>query len=517
MRLDGPAVQYMLFREFGAAEGEGFSRGETYDYPILYEAEADMRGHVVLLRSPEWLSGNPDMNGTLCVCPDRQTAQLARKSGAAVVWLGDDVAFQHLYNRMQHVFVETERLDARLRTLVDTCAGMQSLIDACVEAMGYSCALIDEQYRFVCKALVRAGADTHNGNPKTTDFESGLLDSETLDSDVIDLFMGSRKYRYMRTSRNVFTIPSSGSLMMKNIFSGDRLIGSLIMEHKGNALSARFVRFLLSYLGSFVEDAYNHMGSFGMFSLDVERVKTALQAAATGDVADCANLEALLVENGHNRGHEFSVLRIERSFTNDGADERSYLARRFELALSRAYCFTYKGELLMLVDVTQHARENEGGFVQELPLVARENLAKVGISRLFTEMNYFGAAIEQARIALEYGIEKSPTNWCHRFEDCAFPWLVQRAAGDIPPERICHPAVTTLLRYDDSHGTDLLHTLSTFMKRRYNATTAANDLFVARSTLIHRLVRIKELTKIDFDDPQDRDYLSLSLAMISLL
>ena len=123
----------------------------------------------------------------------------------------------------------------------------------------------------------------------------------------------------------------------------------------------------------------------------------------------------------------------------------------------------------------------------------------------------------KARIALESGGENDPTNWCYRFDDYVFPWLVAQAIGNVPPECTCHPAVTKLLRYDEVHETDLLHTLSTFIRFRYNASTAARDLFVARSTLLHRLARIEELTRIDFDNPADMAYLSLSLAMIAHL
>ncbi len=74
-----------------------------------------------------------------------------------------------------------------------------------------------------------------------------------------------------------------------------------------------------------------------------------------------------------------------------------------------------------------------------------------------------------------------------------------------------------LLRYDAAHDAELLHTLSTFIRCRYNATIAARELYVARSTLLHRLERIEELARIDFDNQADMTYLSLSLAMISRL
>lgn len=509
MKLDGFAVQYLLSREFADVEAEGISRGALFDYPMLYDVSADMGGHVVLVPNHERPANDVDMNGTLCVCVGEESARSAREAGAAVLSLRVDFPFQHLYNHVMRVFLEQERLDAQLRTLVDTYAGFQPLLEACAHATGHPCALVDEQYRLVCRSSPEAVA------------QAGEQDAgpggEALEPDAIDLFMASPEYRYKRASRTVFTLPSSGNLMMKNVFSQGELVGSLVIEHEGDAFGAIYVRFFLDYLASFVEEAYGRIGSFGVSSVGSGHVKAALAGAAAGNAADRANLEAALAESGHAQDADFAVLRIERSFTNEGADERDYLIRRLELAWPYAYCFEHDGGLFVLVDVSEGLHGGGKGFARDLPAVARDNLVKVGISRSFNDIGLLDAALAQAEIALECGSERDPMNWSYRFGDYAFPWLVERAVGDTPPEFVCHPAVTALLRYDAAHDSELLHTLSVFMRCRYNATTAAGELYVARSTLLHRLARIERLVKIDWDNQSDMAYLALSLAMISRL
>ena len=524
MKLDGPAVQYLLSREFGNVTSEGIFRGTMFDYPMLYDVSIDMAGHVVLIPSHERPLEDADMSGTLCVCVGEESAQSAREANAAVLLIGGEVTFQHLYNSMQSIFVENERLDAQLRALVDTYAGFQPLLDACARLMGFSCSLIDEQYRLVCASSAgtgfrtghhvdSAGADGSSGNPAAFD-RNDAAKADTLEPDAIDLFMASQKYRYMRASHRAFAVPNSDNLMMKNVFSKNQLVGALLMEHDGDVLSARYVRFLLNYLGAFVEEAYGRIGSFGVVSIGSEHVKAAIQSILMEDATGYASLEGALVESGHAPGCECMVLRMERSFTNEGADERGYLAHRLELAWPHAYCFIGEDGLFMLVDVSEGACGYGKAFAKELPLVARENLAKVGISRTFTDMADFDAARIQASIAFERGGEVDPTSWCYRYDDYAFSWLVAQATRDTPPAFVCHSAVTTLARYDKRHGTNLLGTLSVFMKRRYNATSAANELLIARSTLLHRLARIEELTGLDFEDSDDLTYLAFSLAMV---
>jgi len=340
---------------------------------------------------------------------------------------------------------------------------------------------------------------------------------EAFELDSIDLFMASPEYHYLRSSKTVFTLPNSSNLMMKNVFSKGELVGSLVIEHLGDALGTRYVSFLLNYLTSFIEDAYGRIGSFGISSVSAGLVKAALQDALNGDAAGYGDLETALVESGHKRDCDYVVLRIERSFTNEGAEEREYLAHRLEMSWPFAYCFVYEDALFALADVSDGALGAGKDFSKKLPLVARENLVKVGASRTFNDIRKLDVAIAQAGIALKYGSEIDPMNWRYRFGDYAFSWLVSRALGDMPPEFVYHPAITVLLRYDESHGTDLLNTLSTFIRCRYNATTTSNELFVARSTLLHRLDRIDKLVKINYDNASEMTYISLSLAMMSHL
>ena len=519
MKLDGATVQYLLAREYGDVGGVNITRSGLYDYPILYDASSDMSGHTVLVPDHERPHAMPFMEGVLCVCLGDACAASAIEAGFPVVSVRN-VTFQRLYNYMQTLFVRNERMDAQMRAYVDAHAGFQVLLDACAQAMRWSCALIDERYRIVCHSEYRPEADEGNlASPTST----GMLGTE-----VIDLFMASRSYQHMRQSRNVFSMPGSSDLFMKNVFSGGRLVGTLVARYGGEAQSARFVRFLLNYLCPFVVEMHERVGSFEMELTKPNFIRAALQRAAGGDAAESAALEDLLAgdviaqtsQAGAHPGEpdslasvraaRYLVARIERQFTNEGAEGHDYLIRRFELALSHVYCFQRDGRLYLLAVLG----DDVGGFRQELVTVARDNLCKVGVSRAFAGMDALGIALIQADAALDQGGADDPLQWYYRFGDYALSWLAGRARGEFSPESVGHPAVSILLDYDAEHGTDLLYTLRVFMRDRYNATEAARDLFVARSTLLNRLERIGELTQLDLDDVDERAYLAFTFAMM---
>ena len=317
-----------------------------------------------------------------------------------------------------------------------------------------------------------------------------------------------------RSSHRVTSVPGSNDLFMKNLFNGAQLIGTLVMRHEFGALNARYVKFLLEYLGKYTEELFSRIGSFGFRPHGGERVRTMLTTLLTGEGGDAAQADAMLAAAGHEAGSKFLVVRIERSFTHEGKEDYGYLARRFELSWPQAYCVVLDDGLYMLADIGSQPPAFGSGFLYELVEIARDNLAKVGISRPFQSMGDLGAAKAQASIAYKHGSVVDPTFWCYRFEEYALDWLLAQSRGEMPLEYVGHPAAMALARYDEEHGTELLHTLATFMRYRYNATAASEALYVARSTLLNRLERIHDLTGVDLNDFEERVYLEVSLLMM---
>ena len=99
------------------------------------------------------------------------------------------------------------------------------------------------------------------------------------------------------------------------------------------------------------------------------------------------------------------------------------------------------------------------------------------------------------------------------FGDYVVPWLLAEGKGSWPAAYVCHPAIVELARHDEENGTDYLGTLKTYMACCYNASAAAKDLFIVRTTLLYRLERMAEIADVNFADLGERTYLALSLAL----
>ena len=86
-----------------------------------------------------------------------------------------------------------------------------------------------------------------------------------------------------------------------------------------------------------------------------------------------------------------------------------------------------------------------------------------------------------------------------------------RGQGSIFPS--LQEVLAPLEAYDARHGTDLVNTLSVYVKTGGNITTTADTLFLHRNSVAYRLLRIQELSGLKLRDTQIRSLLLAALAL----
>ncbi|HHT44100.1 MAG TPA: hypothetical protein GXZ89_01150 [Fastidiosipila sp.] len=73
-----------------------------------------------------------------------------------------------------------------------------------------------------------------------------------------------------------------------------------------------------------------------------------------------------------------------------------------------------------------------------------------------------------------------------------------------------------LLDYDKKKSTDLVRTLESYFKNNSNINKTSEELFTHYNTILYRLERIQEITKLDLNDANDRLNLELAMRLRSL-
>lgn len=143
-----------------------------------------------------------------------------------------------------------------------------------------------------------------------------------------------------------------------------------------------------------------------------------------------------------------------------------------------------------------------------------ESYCKAGISNPVDEIFDLVWCKKEAEIALDVGDQEMPHFWYHYFKDYSLSYLATLSRSVLCTERIMHPAIYALYKYDKNNSTELLKTLEIYLICEGNSTHTADSLYVHRTTLIHRISRIIQLTGIDLDDHNTKTHLRFSFYLL---
>jgi sugar diacid utilization regulator len=143
----------------------------------------------------------------------------------------------------------------------------------------------------------------------------------------------------------------------------------------------------------------------------------------------------------------------------------------------------------------------------------------VGIGRYKRNPALLPDAYSEAEVALEIGHRIHGPSSVSTFEGAGTYKLLFRVLQENPEELEAFYAETLepVVHYDSRYGTELVHTLTTYLENDASTVKTATGLFAHRHTIRYRLDRVGELTGLDVDKSEDRERLTLGIKAMQLL
>jgi sugar diacid utilization regulator len=143
----------------------------------------------------------------------------------------------------------------------------------------------------------------------------------------------------------------------------------------------------------------------------------------------------------------------------------------------------------------------------------------VGIGRYKSNPALLPDAYSEAEVALEIGHRINGPSSVSTFEGSGTYKLLFRVLQENPEELEAFYGETLepVVRYDSRYGTELVHTLTTYLENDASTVKTATGLFAHRHTIRYRLDRVGELTGLDVDKSEDREQLTLGIKAMQLL
>jgi hypothetical protein len=197
----------------------------------------------------------------------------------------------------------------------------------------------------------------------------------------------------------------------------------------------------------------------------------------------------------------------------------AYICRQAESVIVKSTAVMAKPFVVWVINdgFQRDSRNKHGDFLKLIPDLAQKLYCTVGISN---KMNGFGELRQgytQAEAALRLGRKGGGGRFgCYRFSDHIVDYIMDRAAQELSTDNLLHPGVVALLEYDRENGTEYLKTIWYFANARYNMTIAASKIPVHRLTFLRRLEKIREISRINFEEPEELLHVHLSLKMLNL-
>ncbi len=138
-----------------------------------------------------------------------------------------------------------------------------------------------------------------------------------------------------------------------------------------------------------------------------------------------------------------------------------------------------------------------------------------GISNVFHDIRNLRTALNEAEDALEAGMSVDPGRRFYYFEEFGVYVMIRNQKKREDIRRYIHPAIPLLKTYDNENDSQLVETLSEYLRCNNSIKDTADALFLHRNSVIYRLKKIEEVGQIRLDDVHTRFLLQLSFLILT--
>lgn len=191
-----------------------------------------------------------------------------------------------------------------------------------------------------------------------------------------------------------------------------------------------------------------------------------------------------------------------------------YLRWSFESTLDSCKSVYYNDHLILVINANDKDQWHK--IKTKLIGLLKTNNLNAGLSLIFHDMLGIKKHYIQAASALRLGKLLKNYGVLQDYEDLYIYDLLTKLQEDTKAYDFCHPSVVKIQDYDKSNGTDYYNTLYQYLICSGNITLLAKKLFLHRNTIVHRINKIQEISRIDLSDGNNRFKLLLSYRIMEL-
>ena len=500
MNISSVMLFYYL-KQYFSVEFVSYQNNNLAHTPIFYNNFFEMDEHIVLVDSKNLVECLARVRKSVVICIDKFEKPIGSKYNDFII-LDDPLAKTMAFDILNYILEKFNKWESHMNEILHSSRSFLDVVNETSTILGLPVSLIDENFRYIAYS------------DNSTDYMSLVDDKNQLPIEVVNKLTSAKNYKKLELKREAFFYRDGEECIYKNIFYRDeyvgRLAGMIVKEKDMNSIL--YYEEMFNRTAHYIEILYEQSGSFENVSLKYREIHEHLKQIANGVFMHVNYLDKLLEEYGCVKGDCFSIMTIVSKNSNQSFYSPSYLCNQIENTFLGCFCVWSDEKFIVLCDYSYYLRHYGKKLEKDfLPFLQRSNLV-CGESRKFYNTGS-RSTIYIAKVQAEYALDRrkeEAREYYFDFEDYALNYIISHGIGTISVSQICHPALLILKEHDDRQGTEYIHTLKTFFDQKFNASASAKKLYIHRSSFLGRMERIKELTQIDLQDPNELLYLSLS-------
>lgn len=160
-------------------------------------------------------------------------------------------------------------------------------------------------------------------------------------------------------------------------------------------------------------------------------------------------------------------------------------------------------------------REEAEGLIAELTTSADDLPSDLqlfsGIGRVRQLLSDVPFSCQEAQKAISIGQQTLPKQQIVHFHEILVEDLLLDSAGHPVLSMLTSMLIEPIVTYDREYGTELMATLSAFLRSGGNTKRVAEEMFIHRNSVLYRLERIGGILQTDLNDPEVRFRLDVAM------
>ncbi|ADK15558.1 MULTISPECIES: PucR family transcriptional regulator [Clostridium] len=194
----------------------------------------------------------------------------------------------------------------------------------------------------------------------------------------------------------------------------------------------------------------------------------------------------------------------------------TYLRYKISGIVQESKSLIYNNHIVLLINHNTKISIFENEF-EALKKFLKKNNLYAGLSNCITDFTNLQYYYKQSLKAIELGVSLNIDKVFYIYEDYVVYDLLDSLSTYENIERFCHPSLHLLIQYDRKNNTCLTKSLYVYLMNNRNQSISANILHIHRASMFYRIDKIKQIMKIDLNDPNIIHHIYLSLHILELM